>query len=388
MDFAFCFCQEYNDEETYCLITDIKQIAIHYVKGSCFFDLLAIIPFASLLVDGNTSTTDPKKDNARLFRLIKLLRVPRLFELLNVDRFKKYIKDYYNNRLQESVSNNEETENYPILRAIMYVQLYKVVRLAAIIITSSFFLGIMWHIICADLLPHNFKDDPRRINMDTFYSKYLAFDVENQSEPDSNTRVLVKMWYFAITTLSTIGYGDFSPQSKEERLIAIAILLFGVTMFSFIMSQFIEILLNYNSLSQFGNHKDLSKWIALLSRFNNGNPLNKDLITQIEDFFDYYWENNRLGAFVLDEDLRFMSELPVSVQGEIFVDYLFKDFIYKYRAYFSPIKKNTIAAKLAKLKEEKLSQLKKKDANLNQSHTIFAGSNEEQKNRTFLINFV
>lgn len=91
MDFAFCFCQEYNDEETYCLITDIKQIAIHYVKGSCFFDLLAIIPFASLLV--------PKKDNARLFRLIKLLRVPRLFELLNVDRFKKYIKDYYNNRL-------------------------------------------------------------------------------------------------------------------------------------------------------------------------------------------------------------------------------------------------------------------------------------------------
>jgi hypothetical protein len=41
----------------------------------------------------------PKKDNARLFRLIKLLRVPRLFELLNVDRFKKYIKDYYNNRL-------------------------------------------------------------------------------------------------------------------------------------------------------------------------------------------------------------------------------------------------------------------------------------------------
>jgi len=228
--------------------------------------------------------------------------------------------------------------------------------------------------------------------MDTFYSKYLAFDVENppdnQSEPDSNTRVLVKMWYFAITTLSTIGYGDFSPQSKEERLIAITILLFGVTMFSFIMSQFIEILLNYNSLSQFGNHKDLSKWIALLSRFNNGNPLNKDLITQIEDFFDYYWENNRLGAFVLDEDMRFMSELPVSVQGEIFVDYLFKDFIYKYRAYFSPIKKNTIAAKLAKLKEDKLSQLKKKDSNLNQSHTIFAGSNEEQKNRTFLINFV
>lgn len=194
------------------------------------------------------------------------------------------------------------------------------------------------------------------------------------------------MWYFAITTLSTIGYGDFSPQSKEERLIAITILLFGVTMFSFIMSQFIEILLNYNSLSQFGHHKDLSKWIALLSRFNNGNPLNKDLISQIEDFFDYYWENNRLGAFVLEEDMRFMSELPASVQGEIFVDYLFKDFIYKYRGYFSPASKNTIAMKLKKLKTESYGSKKKE--NLNESHKIFAGSNDEQKNRSFLISFV
>lgn len=99
MDFIFCFCQEYNDEETYCLISDIKQIAVHYLKGSCFFDLLAIIPFSFFIVGKNTGTNDPKKSKVRLFRLIKLLRVPRLFELLNVDRFKKYIKDYYNNRL-------------------------------------------------------------------------------------------------------------------------------------------------------------------------------------------------------------------------------------------------------------------------------------------------
>ena len=121
LDFAFCFCQEYNDEETYCLISDVKKIAIHYLKGSCFFDLLAIIPFSTFFVDKNSIKGDPKNNKARLFRLIKLLRVPRLFELLNVDRFKKYIKDYYNNKLLESVSNDKETENYPILRAIMYV---------------------------------------------------------------------------------------------------------------------------------------------------------------------------------------------------------------------------------------------------------------------------
>ena len=97
------------------------------------------------------------------------------------------------------------------------------------------------------------------------------------------------MWYYALTTLSTIGFGDMSPVTPQERLIGALLMMFGVANFSFIMSQFIEILLNYKSLWEVGKHKDLSKWIALLSRFNNGNPLNKDLITKIEDFFDYYW---------------------------------------------------------------------------------------------------
>jgi len=64
-----------------------------------------------------------------------------------------------------------------------------------------------------------------------------------------------------------------------------------------------------------GNHKDLSKWISLLSRFNNGVPIKKELITKIEDFFNYYWENNRLQAISSDNDLRFMNELPHSMQG-------------------------------------------------------------------------
>lgn len=94
--------------------------------------------------------------------------------------------------------------------------------------------------------------------------------------------------------------------------------------------------MNYNQLWMVGNHKDLSKWIALLSRFNNGNPLNKELITKIEDFFDYYWDNNKLSALTTEADNRFISELPHSVQSQIFIDYLFTDFLYKYKFYFNP----------------------------------------------------
>ena len=154
---------------------------------------------------------------------------------------------------------------------------------------------------------------------------------------DSGWDKLIKVWYFAITTLSTIGFGDFTPVSSVERLLASIILMFGVTVFSFIMGQFIEILINYKSLWKVGHHQDLSKWIALLSRFNNGNPLNKELITKIEDFFNYFWENNPLGAVNDEADVRFMSELPYYVQGQVYIDYLFKDFLYKYKPYFHAI---------------------------------------------------
>ena len=248
IDFICCFCQEYNDDETYMVVSDIKKISMHYLKSSCFFDLLAMIPFTTIF----KLSHDPSQTilglhaghTSRKFRLIKLLRVPRLFELLNVDRFKKFIKEYYNHKLSESVKKNDDGDNYPILKSLMIVKIYMVARLAMIIATASFFLGIIWHIIVVDLLEEQ-HTNPKDPSSDLKPS----FKIKLQSDTDEDTfRALVKVWYFSLTTLSTIGYGDYSPLSTDERLISILILLLGVMMFSFIMSQFIEILMNYQSL--------------------------------------------------------------------------------------------------------------------------------------------
>ena len=41
--------------------------------------------------------------------------------------------------------------------------------------------------------------------------------------------------YFAMTSLSTVGFGDYYPISDEERLIYSFVLLFGVMLFSIFM---------------------------------------------------------------------------------------------------------------------------------------------------------
>jgi hypothetical protein len=52
-------------------------------------------------------------------------------------------------------------------------------------------------------------------------------------------------FYFAITTLSTVGFGDYTPRSDYERGIGTFILISGVMMFSYLMGSFIDILSSY-----------------------------------------------------------------------------------------------------------------------------------------------
>jgi hypothetical protein len=48
--------------------------------------------------------------------------------------------------------------------------------------------------------------------------------------------------YFALTTLSTIGYGDYYPISRNEKMVGIIFMLVGIVFFSQIMGSFIEII--------------------------------------------------------------------------------------------------------------------------------------------------
>jgi len=47
--------------------------------------------------------------------------------------------------------------------------------------------------------------------------------------------------YFAFTTLSTVGFGDYVPRSDEERIFVAILLLSGVATFSYVIGKFSDI---------------------------------------------------------------------------------------------------------------------------------------------------
>jgi hypothetical protein len=119
---------------------------------------------------------------------------------------------------------------------------------------------------------------------------------------------LIVACYFALTTLSTVGYGDYFPVSNIERIVAVLIMLGGVAFFSYIMGNFIEIISNYEKkMGVVDKSGDLHNWLALLTRFNNNN-LPKPLTTQIESNFSYFWAQDRLSC--LNTDDQYLEALP------------------------------------------------------------------------------
>jgi voltage-gated potassium channel len=54
--------------------------------------------------------------------------------------------------------------------------------------------------------------------------------------------------YFASTTLSTVGFGDYYPVSDEERLVGSFFLLFGVAIFSYFMGELCEMIIKLQGL--------------------------------------------------------------------------------------------------------------------------------------------
>lgn len=177
------------------------------------------------------------------------------------------------------------------------------------------------------------------------------------------------MLYFALTTLSTVGYGDYYPKSKIEMILTSVIMLSGVAFFSYIMSNFIEIVSNYDA--KMGNldcTDELNEWIVSLERFTEKGDcdISVRLIDHIISNSNYSWEHDRL-AFLRSPDMNIMPEY---IKTRLIYKYLFSDIFDNFTRFFKPPSNLNIRAdedflsKIALgLKPRKFSVVNKNDNN-------------------------
>ena len=73
---------------------------------------------------------------------------------------------------------------------------------------------------------------------------------ENKFTWDTEGTVFIKLIYFAMTSLTTVGFGDFHPRSDVERLYTAFGLLLGVAVFSLFIGNLLEMFDSYNKFNK------------------------------------------------------------------------------------------------------------------------------------------
>ena len=61
------------------------------------------------------------------------------------------------------------------------------------------------------------------------------------------TELYVTSFYFTVTTIMTVGYGDITAKTMPEKLLCILLMLIGVVAFSFATGSISSIITNQDS---------------------------------------------------------------------------------------------------------------------------------------------
>lgn len=238
--------------------TDVNErshmlIIKRYLKSGQFFvDFLATFPF--YLIQNNDSE-DNNNAFGVLFKLLRMVRIPKILNLLDMYRFNKF--------LEAMVSG--QTRGKRVQYNLIMKNIFKVIRLIMLTIIITYFTGCCFYFVSSlqDPSEYTFLTNP-------------AFNLN--TDQVTNFQKFVTVCYFSITTLSTVGYGDFYPISNVEKIMGIVIMLAGVAFFSFVMSSFIEIISNFSrNLGPEEETFEMHNWMTLLTRFRENKPLPNSL---------------------------------------------------------------------------------------------------------------
>lgn len=121
--------------------------------------------------------------------------------------------------------------------------------------------------------------------------------------------------YFAFTTLSTVGFGDYYPVSSFEHLTGSILLLAGVATFSYIMGIFTEIINKFLDLdSDFEESAALESFMNLMKYFNGHREINSSVKKRISEFLEIKWKYDRNNCIITEQDEYLLEQLPPDVQ--------------------------------------------------------------------------
>jgi CRP-like cAMP-binding protein len=186
-----------NDHDAWIAVP--RRIRSHYLRSWFLIDLFSFIPFEDV-VYALVQSTESSLSTIRLLKVLRLFRLAKLTRIFHLSEFMNRVEHY------SGIS--------PVS--------FELIKIVLQILVISHFVACFWWGVSA-----NASSDPWYENVDMVYAPGLQ-------GAGLNVQYITSL-YWAVTTLSTTGYGDITAVNTEERVMAIIVILIGATLFGYIV---------------------------------------------------------------------------------------------------------------------------------------------------------
>jgi hypothetical protein len=263
-----------------------KKIARAYARGWLSIDVVSClpIPYITQIMAALEDDSDAS-GQGNTTKLFKILRLLRLAKLLRLGRLKKIIKRH-----------EEEMEG-----------LMGVLKVAGSVLAMSYTCHLVacgWYFVGDDVVPGGGLDtQPGWISsqMDDVWNA-----TQDRPEVSFSTRYITS-YYWAITTISTVGFGDITGNTDGERLYSIMAEMFGCLMFAVLIGALGSMMVGQKLLEE-----KVDKQLSELREFMQVKEIPRELRIKIRRFMETLYEQK--SGF---DESDVLAQLPPAMAHEL-----------------------------------------------------------------------
>ncbi|MEW5309292.1 MAG: hypothetical protein WDW38_001188 [Sanguina aurantia] len=249
------------------LIVDRGTIARRYLRTWFLIDLLSVIPYDQIF-DGSWGFLS-------MLKLVRVLRISRVISTLQSYRLSKII------RLPRIVQKVEALLENGVLQTSQSGS----IKLCTIHLAACLFYYMAL------------------VNGSGPGTWVGAMELTNASLGE---RYLNSV-YWAVTTATTVGYGDITPKSKREKVVAVLTMLAGVSLVGYVTSSITSLMAIKNSQS---THIAVKKQVVADILVSRSVP--SELSQKVSSFVSY-----STTKLVREEEEKLLSELPLKLRSRL-----------------------------------------------------------------------
>lgn len=266
LDIVFTFFTTYTRKNV--LVDDLRKIVSRYAKSWLVLDIVSIFPFDYFI----TTTNNNLNDITKLFRIVKLLRILGLIKMSTKLSRNKFIK-----KITGLLNINR--------------QFHSLFSFFNIILLLTYIASCLWYFLIQLSTSETWLD---RLN----------------PRPVTSIDLYIASFYWAITTICTVGFGDILPLSMVEKLFNILWIGVGVAFYSYTLGTLSNLL---NALNK--KKSVISNRFAFLNEFAVENKIDKALLERTTINLEFLEESK---TYTRDNiSLSFLKDISIDLTYQI-----------------------------------------------------------------------